>query len=142
MEALVVNLTEFRPEELKMLHQLFSYNRDNLAEDKEEIMSTQDLLPGPHLKDVRYTSPSGFSSLIRRIWYVSFLAQQLEIVLSQKAPVDRAIDLSRLPDPAGFPEYLKSELYRNLLGASTRNGPTSRRPGNACSLLFRWSIAF
>jgi len=116
MGTLVVNLTEFRPEELKMLHQLYSYNRDNLVEDKEEIMSTQDLLPGPHLKHVRYSSPAGFSSLIRRIWYVSFLVQQLETVLCQKAPLDRAIDLSRLPDPHAFLEYLKSELHRNLLG--------------------------
>ena len=142
MEALVVNLTEFRPEELKMLHQLFSYNRDNLVEDKEEIMSTQDLLPGPHLKDVRYASSAGFSSLIRRIWYVSFLTQQLEIVLSQKAPLDRAIDLSNLPDPQAFHGYLKSELHRNQQGTwytqRTYKSQVGQRLLDAFSLEYRF----
>ena len=142
MGTLVVNLTEFRPEELKMLHQLFSYNRDNLVEDKEEIMSTQELLPGPHLKDVRYTSPSGFGSLIRRIWYVSFLAQQLETVLSQKVALDRAIDLSKLPDPQAFHGYLKSELHRNLLGTQYTQQTYKSQAGQALLAAFSLEYRF
>lgn len=140
---LVVSLTEFQSEELQLLYQLFSYNRDNLVEDKEELGMVSDRLPGFHLRDNRYASSEGFRSLLRHTWFVSFVAQQLEITLSQQVPLDRAMDLSPLPDPQAFLRYLQNELRRNELGAqytqrAYRNSQTGECLLDAFSLEYRF----
>lgn len=143
METIVVSLTEFQPEELQLLYQLFNYNRDNLVEDKAEIGMVSNWLPGFHLRDNRYASSKGLRSLLRHTWFVFFIVQQLEAALSQQVPLDRAIDLSPLPDPQAFLRYLQSELHRNELGAQYtqrvyRNSQTGQRLLDAFSLEYRF----
>lgn len=143
METLVVSLTEFQPEELQLLYQLFSYNRDNLVEDKEEIGMVSNWLPGFHLRDNRYASSEGFRSLLRHIWFISLIVQQLEAALSRQVPLDRAIDLSPLPDPQAFLRYLQSELHRNELGIrytqrTYRNSQTGECLLDSFSLEYRF----
>lgn len=114
MEVPVVSLIGFSREELLTLHQLLIYAQDHLLEEREELDSPPGW-PGPQLKNRHYLSPEGRSALRQSIGIVSFMIQQLEGVLRQDVPLDRAMDLAVCDIPS-FRGYLDDGMRLNGLG--------------------------